>query len=94
MVIAGGDRQIELIKKAKSKKINKNQVFCIKQVGWEIDKSRGLIKDDRVNLEKQFVNQRIKGYRDVYISMDYNTVRTQMFRCMDCGILRVAYIVT
>lgn len=69
------------------KKINKNQVFCIKQVGWEIDKSRGLIKYDRVNLEKQFVNQRIKGYRDVYISMDYNTVRTQMFRCMDCGIL-------
>lgn len=50
-------------------------------------KLRGFIKDNRVNLKKQFVNQRIKGYRDVYISMDYNIVRTRMFRCMDCGIL-------
>ena len=49
-------------------------------------KSTGFIEYDRENFEKRPVQERIKDYKEIYIPMDYQKVRKQATRCMDCGV--------
>lgn len=51
-----------------------------------MEKSTGFIDYDRESLQKRPVEDRIKDYNDIYIPMNYNKVRIQATRCMDCGV--------
>lgn len=51
-----------------------------------MEKSTGFIDYDREALQKRPVEERIRDYDDIYIPMDYNKLRIQATRCMDCGV--------
>lgn len=48
-------------------------------------KETGFIEFERENQSKRPVEERIKDFNQIYIPMNYEKVKIQAARCMDCG---------
>ena len=49
-------------------------------------KETGFIEFERENQSKRPVEERIKDFNQIYIPMNYEKVKIQAARCMDCGV--------
>lgn len=49
-------------------------------------KSTGFIDYKREDFKKRPIEERIKDYKDIYLPMNYEDIKTQASRCMDCGV--------
>ena len=49
-------------------------------------KETGFIEFERENQNKRPVEERIKDFNQIYIPMNYEKVKIQAARCMDCGV--------
>ena len=49
-------------------------------------KETGFIEFERENQSKRQVEERIKDFNQIYIPMNYEKVKIQAARCMDCGV--------
>ena len=49
-------------------------------------KSTGFIDYKREDFKKRPVEERIKDYREIYLPMNYEDIKKQASRCMDCGV--------
>ena len=49
-------------------------------------KETGIIEFERENQSKRPVEERIKDFNQIYIPMNYEKVKIQAARCMDCGV--------
>ncbi|MGL5313006.1 MAG: glutamate synthase subunit beta [Peptostreptococcaceae bacterium] len=49
-------------------------------------KITGFIDHKRENFKKRPIEERVKDYKEIYLPMNYDDIKTQASRCMDCGV--------